>query len=79
MTEFKAYFNLNYMGIVKCDENFWPYVPQREGLKPLLEFHYGLFQHQTTIKLLDLLNRIATRLNQGSIAVKPYLTINPNF
>lgn len=78
-TEYKVYFNLNYMGIVKCDENFFPYVPKREGLDPLVELHYGLFRLETSLKLLNLLERIVRRLNQGSIAVKPYLTINPNF
>ena len=79
MTEYKVYFNLNYMGIVKFEENFFPYVPLREELEPLVELHYGLFQQKTTRKLLDLLNRIVARLNHGSIVVKPYLTINPNF
>lgn len=76
MTEYKVYFNLNYMGIVKCDKDFYPYVPDRENLKPLVEFHYGILQWDKQKYLLDLLNRIAERLNKGTITVKPYLTKN---
>ena len=74
MTEYKVYFNLNYMGIVKCDKDFCPYVPERENLKPLVEFHYGILQSDKQEYLLDLLHRIADRLNNGTITVKPYLT-----
>lgn len=71
---YKAYFNLNFMGIVKCDKDFRPYVPERESLKPLLEFHYGILPYDKQIYLLHFLERIAIRLNNGTITVKPYLT-----
>lgn len=62
------------MGIVKCDKDFCPYVPERENLKPLLEFHWGIMGLDTAHRLIDLLHRVLKRLNNGTIAVKPYLT-----
>ncbi|MCM1437830.1 MAG: hypothetical protein NC131_01270 [Roseburia sp.] len=72
--EYKVYFNLNFMGIVKCDKDFCPYVPENENLKPLVEFHYGILKYDKQIYLLHFLERIAERLNNGTITIKPYLT-----
>lgn len=74
--EYKVYFNLNYMGIVKCDKDFKPYVPSQDDLVPLLEFHYGIMHFDKAKELLHLLERIADRLNNNSIKVKPYSTHN---
>lgn len=67
------------MGVVECEKDFRPYVPEKEGLTPILEFHWGIMKRTTVQTLLDLLYNITKRLNNKDITVKPYRTVDSSY
>lgn len=75
MKQYKTFCNLNFMGIVYCDEIFKPYVPENEDLRPILHFRWGCLKLQRAQRLMHLLDNICKRLNNNTIYVKPYLTL----